>query len=129
MFDIGAGEFIALGVLALIVIGPEKLPGYAAEAARTLQRLRQMASSARDDVRRELGPEFEDLSLQDLDPRTLVKKHLLDPIDLESLDMSDTDGPATTSADRGADKPADRRGPGDPPRDAEGPARFDPDAT
>jgi sec-independent protein translocase protein TatB len=120
VFDIGAGEFIGLAILALIVLGPEKLPRYAAEAARMLQRLREMASSARADVRRELGPEFEDMSLQDLNPRTLVRKHLLDPIDLDSLDPLD---------ERKPDKPAARKGPGEPRALSESPPPYDPDTT
>jgi len=120
VFDIGAGELIALGILAMIVLGPEKLPRYAAEAARMLQRLREMASTARADVRRELGPEFDDVSLGDLNPRTLVRKHLLDPIDLDSLD----------GAGRTADKPAARRGPGQPPKaPSQSPPPYDPDTT
>lgn len=122
MLDIGAGEFIALAIIALIVLGPEKLPRYAAEAARMLQRLREVATSARADVRRELGPEFKDISLGDLNPRSLVRKHLLDPIDLDSLD--DLDG-----SRRAPDKPASRRGPGEPPTRSPDPAPYDPDTT
>jgi sec-independent protein translocase protein TatB len=117
VLDIGAGEFIALAILALIILGPEKLPRYAAEAARVLRRVRQMANEARADVRRELGPEFDDLSLGDLNPRSMVRKHLLDPIDLDSLD-----GPSERQ------KPATRRGPGDPPASA-APPPYDPDTT
>ena len=83
--DIGAGEFIALAIVALIVLGPEKLPRYAAEAARMLQRLREVAGSARADVRRELGPEFQDISLGDLNPRSRVRKHLLNTSMINSL--------------------------------------------
>jgi sec-independent protein translocase protein TatB len=119
MLDVGAGEFIALAIVAMIVLGPEKLPRYAAEAARFLQRLRAMAGAARADVRRELGPEFEDISLRDLNPRSMVRKHLLDPIDIDSLDGSGSPGTG---------KPAARRGPGDPPAEP-GPARYDPDTT
>ena len=118
MLDIGAGEFIALAVVALIVLGPEKLPRYAAEAARMLARLREVATSARADVRRELGPEFQDLSLGDLNPRTLVRKHLLDPIDLDSLDAFDE-----------KEKPAARRGPGEPTTPSTDPAPYDPETT
>ena len=91
MFDIGPGEFIALAVVALIVLGPEKLPRYAADAARMLRQLRRMANDARSRGHaRELGPELSDLSLSDLDPRTAcVRKHLLDPIDLDDLDEPD----------------------------------------
>ena len=120
MLDIGAGEFIALAIIALIVLGPEKLPRYAAEAARMLQRLRGVATSARADVRRELGPEFQDISLGDLNPRSLVRKHLLDPVDLDSLDPLGS---------RDNDKPAARRGPGDAPNRSPDPAPYDPDTT
>lgn len=120
MFDIGAGEFIALAILALIVLGPEKLPRYAAEAARVLRRVREMANDARSEVRRELGPEFDDISLRDLNPRSMVRKHLLEPVDLDSLDADARD----------RSKPADRRGPGSPQApQSSAPPRYDPDAT
>lgn len=120
MFDIGAGEFIALAILALIVLGPEKLPRYAAEAARVLRRVREMANDARSEVRRELGPEFDDISLRDLNPRSMVRKHLLEPVDLDSLDADGMD----------RSKPAARRGPGSPPAPpSSAPPRYDPDAT
>lgn len=112
MFDIGTGELIALAILAMIVLGPEKLPRYAAEAARMLRRVRAMADSARAEVRRELGPEFDDLRITDLNPRTMVRRHLLEPVDLDSLD---------------ADRPGGRR-PAPPAAPGEAP-RFDPDAT
>ncbi len=81
MFGIGTGEFLALGVVALLVLGPDKLPGFAADAARFLRQMRRMATDARADVRRELGPELADIDLADLNPRNLVRKHVLDPID------------------------------------------------
>jgi sec-independent protein translocase protein TatB len=90
VFDIGTGELLALAVLALLVLGPEKLPEYAAEAARFLRQLRKLANEARSEVTRELGPELEGLDLRDLNPRALVRKHLLDPLDLD-LDLNDDD--------------------------------------
>ena len=123
MLDIGAGEFIGLAIIAMIVLGPEKLPRYAAEAGRVLRRIRKVADEARADVRRELGPEFDDVSLRDLNPRSMVRKHLLDPIDLDSLD-----GPNGTGSQG---KPAARRGPGEPPSGSPSaaPPPYDPDAT
>ena len=35
------------------------------------------------EVSRELGPELQDISMADLNPRSLVRKHLLDPLDLD----------------------------------------------
>lgn len=131
MFDIGPGELIALAVLAMIVLGPEKLPRYAAEAARFLRRMRVMASAAREDVRRELGPEFDDVRLSDLNPRSMVRRHLLEPVDLDSLDDDLRSGGSRNSSRNGGDKPAARRGPGDPPaaRGTAAPPPYDPDAT
>jgi sec-independent protein translocase protein TatB len=83
MLDIGSGELLGLAAVALIVVGPDKLPGFAADAARFVRNLREMATSAREDVRRELGPELSDISLQDLNPRALVRKHLLEGLDLD----------------------------------------------
>ena len=116
MFDIGPGEFIGLAIVALIVLGPEKLPRYAADAAKMLRQVRRMATEARAEVTRELGPELKDLSLTDLSPRGMVRKHLLEPIDLDDVD------------DVGS-KPAARRGPGEAPSASAAPPPYDEDAT
>ena len=81
MFDIGTGELLALAVLALLVLGPEKLPRYAAEAARFLRQVRSLASDARAEVRRELGPELDGLDLREINPRALLRKHVLEGLD------------------------------------------------
>jgi sec-independent protein translocase protein TatB len=82
-FDIGPLELVALAVIALLVLGPDKLPRYAADAARMLRQVRRMANDAKSEVSRELGPELQDISMADLNPRSLVRKHLLDPLDLD----------------------------------------------
>jgi sec-independent protein translocase protein TatB len=81
MFGIGLPEFAVLAILALLVFGPDRLPEVARQAGRMVRTLRQMAASARSQVADELGPEFADFDLDDLNPRKLVQKHLLDPID------------------------------------------------
>jgi sec-independent protein translocase protein TatB len=43
--------------------------------------VRQFTQAARDDLRTELGPEFADLELSDLDPRQVVRKHILEAMD------------------------------------------------
>ena len=135
MLDIGAGEFLALGVVAVIVLGPERLPRYAAEAARVVRKVRRLADDARAEVSKELGPEFGDVSLRDLNPRTMVRKHLLDPIDLDSLDSPDDGAPRRTSRPRSGGTPGGAApggdGAGTPNGDqpAGDPPRYDPDAT
>ncbi|MET9336938.1 MULTISPECIES: sec-independent translocase [unclassified Nonomuraea] len=81
MFGLGWMEVGALVVIALLVFGPDKLPQAAAQAGKTLRNLRRMATSARDDLRSGLGPEFADFDPADLNPKNFVRKHLLDDVE------------------------------------------------
>ncbi|WP_067436889.1 sec-independent translocase [Nocardioides jensenii] len=76
MFDIGLAEMAVIALVAVLVFGPDKLPDLARQAGRFIRQMRTYANAARDDLRNELGPEFADLELRDLDPRTIVRKHL-----------------------------------------------------
>jgi sec-independent protein translocase protein TatB len=74
VFDIGPAEFIGLGAVALIVFGPERLPALAARAGRFMRQARQVMTGAKRDLREQLGPEFPDVKLSDLNRRGLAAK-------------------------------------------------------
>ncbi|MFN2561351.1 MAG: Sec-independent protein translocase protein TatB [Jatrophihabitans sp.] len=74
MFNIGPFELAVLAIVGLIVLGPDRLPGLAKDAARLLRSLRDMATGARQQLRDELGPEFADVDLRNLNPRAAVAK-------------------------------------------------------
>lgn len=76
MFDIGLWELAVIALVAVVVLGPDRLPEFGAQAGRFVRRMKTYAEAARDDLRRELGPEYADLELRDLDPRNLVRKHI-----------------------------------------------------
>ena len=76
MFNIGAGEFLTLALLALVLIGPDKLPTVAVDAARLLKKVRRLAQSATAELRENMGPGFEDLQVEDLHPKKLIAKQL-----------------------------------------------------
>lgn len=87
MFDsIGWSEVLILIIAGLFILGPERLPSAAAWLGRSVRQVRDYATGAREQLRSELGPEFDDLRkpLEDLrevrnfDPRRAVKQHLLD---------------------------------------------------
>ena len=79
MFDhVGWGELIVLAVVGLVVLGPERLPKAAAEAAKWLREMRKMARNATQDLKAELGPEMADLDLASLHPRRIVSSALWD---------------------------------------------------
>ncbi len=98
MIDFNMSEILVLGVLAVIIFGPEKLPELARKAARVLNYLRNIANDAQGRLRQELGPEFSDLELSDLNPRALVNKHLLNPVQAEMEVLKSQPGAATESS-------------------------------
>ncbi len=87
MFDsIGWGEILVLVVAGLFILGPERLPAAAAWLGKTIKQVRDYASGAREQLRSELGPEFDELrqplnelrGLRGFDPRSAVRRTLFD---------------------------------------------------
>src|SRR4029078_13611538 len=76
MFGVGLPELAVIAFVAVLVFGPDKLPDFARQAGRLVRTMRSFAHQARDELRDELGPEYADLNLRDLDPRSIVKKHI-----------------------------------------------------
>jgi sec-independent protein translocase protein TatB len=70
--NIGWSELVVLGVIGLIIFGPDRLPKAASDAVRMLRELRTMARGAAADLKAELGPEMADLDLASLHPRRIV---------------------------------------------------------
>lgn len=69
MFDINGWELLLLGVLAVLVLGPERLPDYAAKFGRFVRQARAMADRAKEQLKEEMGPEFSDVDWRAYDPR------------------------------------------------------------
>lgn len=104
MFDsVGWGEILVLIVAGLFILGPERLPGAASWLAKNVRKARDFATGAREQLREEMGPEFEQLrkpledlrGLRNFDPKRAVTQHLFD---------GDPD-PFGLSAVNGANKP------------------------
>ncbi|MDO5535436.1 MAG: Sec-independent protein translocase subunit TatB [Propionibacteriaceae bacterium] len=83
--DFNLWEITGLVILAIIVFGPEKLPELARKAARVLNYLRRIGNDARGQLRKELGDEFADVSLADLNPKAFIAKHLLTGDEVEDF--------------------------------------------
>lgn len=95
MFGIGFGELAVIMLLAIIVFGPDKLPEVARQAGQMVRQLRQFATNARDELRAELGPEYSDLELTDLDPRAIVRKHIAEAMaEIDEIDDVINDRPS-----------------------------------
>jgi sec-independent protein translocase protein TatB len=53
MFDMGFAEMLVIGIVALIVIGPERLPSVARKAGAYFAKIRRFVSNVKSDVERE----------------------------------------------------------------------------
>jgi sec-independent protein translocase protein TatB len=94
MFGLTFEKILIIGIVAVFLLGPEKLPHYAAQLGRLARQLRDMANGAKDRMRDEMGPEFDDLDWKKLDPRQYDPRRII----REALiDDSPTDAAATIS--------------------------------
>jgi len=78
VFGIGWPEMALIGMVAVLVFGPEKLPEFARQAARMVRTVRRMAEDAKEDLGRELGHDLSGLDIKDLDPREVVRRTIFD---------------------------------------------------
>ncbi|MGW3730850.1 sec-independent translocase [Streptomyces sp. NPDC000851] len=99
LFDIGSLEILTFVVVAVVVLGPEKLPKAISETSALLRKIRSFSDSARNEIRHELGPELADLHLHDLHPRALAQKAL--------TSAGDEMGVREITASLSLDQPAD----------------------
>lgn len=84
--NVGWSELLVLGVIALVVLGPERLPEAARWLAAAIRKVKQFASNAQQQLQDDYGTEFEEFreplkqlnELRGLNPRAMVTKHLLD---------------------------------------------------
>ncbi|WP_394768075.1 sec-independent translocase [Lacisediminihabitans sp.] len=77
MFGLTFDKLLVIGVIAVFVLGPERLPHYASQLARLVRNLRQMADGAKDRLRDEMGPEFDEVDWKKLDPRQYDPRRII----------------------------------------------------
>jgi len=141
VFGINGSEFLVLLVVAAVVLGPERLPQYAQQLARLVRELRRMAQGASEQMRSELGPEFDEIDWRKLDPRQYDPRRIVREALSDSFDPDDPLGLRGAGVDRrslgldreslglggeGGVKPVSPGGPGTrrrpaPPRPSSGP--------
>ncbi|MBU8811549.1 Sec-independent protein translocase protein TatB [Mycolicibacterium goodii] len=126
--NIGWGEMLVLVIAGLVILGPERLPGAIRWTSGALRQARDYVSGATNQLRQDLGPEFDDLreplqelqKLRGMTPRAAITKHLLDGDDSFLTGKFDDERskqqpPTPAAPDKPVEKPA-------------GPV-YDPDAT
>ena len=76
-FGLTIEKLLVIGIIALFLIGPDRLPAYSAQFGRLVRQLRDMASGAKDRMRDELGPDFDDMDWKKLDPRQYDPRRII----------------------------------------------------
>jgi sec-independent protein translocase protein TatB len=87
-------KLLLIGLIAVIIIGPDRLPGYAAQFGRLVRSLRDMANGAKDRMREEMGPDYDDVDWKKLDPRQYDPRRII----REALSDDPAPAPAVTAA-------------------------------
>lgn len=70
-------KLLLIGLIAVILIGPDRLPGYAAQFGRLIRSLRDMANGAKERMREEMGPDYDDVDWKKLDPRQYDPRRII----------------------------------------------------
>jgi sec-independent protein translocase protein TatB len=121
VFGLTFDKLLIIGVIALLLIGPDRLPGYAKRLGDWVRRGRGYVDSARDRMREEMGPDFDDVDWSKLDPRQYDPRRIIRDALTEPRD---TPAPVKPQSAHMRPTAAAQR-----LRDLDGAAPFDPDAT
>ena len=109
-------KLLVILVIAVFLIGPSRLPEFAAQLARLTTTLRGFATGAKERMREEMGPEFDEVDWRKLDPRQYDPRRIIADALMDSPQPAASAAAARVPAPRPA--PAPSR-PGASPFDAE----------
>jgi sec-independent protein translocase protein TatB len=75
--DIPLDKILIIGVIGVLLLGPQRLPMYAQKLAEFVKAVRRFADTAKERMRDEMGPEFDDIEWQKLDPRQYDPRRII----------------------------------------------------
>ncbi|WMY79941.1 Sec-independent protein translocase TatB [Citricoccus sp. I39-566] len=94
-FGINGAELIILALLAVLILGPEKLPDYTRKLMEWIRNLRRMAEGAKSQFKEETGTDFDEIDWKrydprQYDPRRIIKDALADPVETGSRNAAES---------------------------------------
>jgi sec-independent protein translocase protein TatB len=128
IFGLTIEKLLLIGLVAALILGPERLPRYAESLAGLTKRAREWVSTARTRVRDEMGEDFDDVDWRTLDPRQydprrIIREALLDDAPVASVAAAKTTAETTAQTPPTTPVRSPFRGP------ADGPTPYDSEAT
>ncbi|HWI31851.1 MAG TPA: Sec-independent protein translocase TatB [Microbacterium sp.] len=117
-FGLTIEKLVLIGVIAALLIGPERLPRYAEGLARFAGRAREYMRGAKSRVREEMGPDFDDVDWRKLDPRQydprrIIREALLDDTPVAPVRAASVGAAVAATSPAPVERPA--FSPADPP--------------
>ncbi|MGW9020087.1 twin-arginine translocase TatA/TatE family subunit [Leucobacter chromiiresistens] len=70
-------KILVILVIAMFVLGPQRLPIYAQKLGELVRNVKRMADGAKTRLRDEMGPEFDDVDWRQLDPRQYDPRRII----------------------------------------------------
>ncbi|HEY4536360.1 MAG TPA: Sec-independent protein translocase TatB [Enteractinococcus sp.] len=109
IFGINGGELIILIVLALLLLGPEKIPEYLRKLREWVHKIRLLAEGAKEQFKEETGTDFDEVDWQkydprQYDPRRVIREALSEPIEDLEASLNDAKTTVQDAADTVLDK-------------------------
>lgn len=82
MFGLSGEKLLILGLIAVFILGPDRLPHYAQQLAKLVKSIRRMADGAKDQLSNEIGEELDwkKLDPRQYDPRRIIREALSDEV-------------------------------------------------
>lgn len=98
MFGLTFEKLLVIGVIAVFLLGPERLPQYAKKLADLVKALRRLAGSAKERMRDEMGDDFDEVEWQKLDPRRYDPRRIIREALVDDVFISPERNPRPTAA-------------------------------
>ena len=82
MFGLSGEKLLILGLIAVFILGPDRLPHYAQQLAKFAKSMKRMADGAKDQLSNEIGEELDwkKLDPRQYDPRRIIREALSDEV-------------------------------------------------
>lgn len=98
VFGLTPEKLIIIAVIAAFLIGPERLPQYAAKFSQFIRSMRDFANGAKARMKEEMGPEFDDVDWKKLDPRQYDPRRIVREALMDDTPTASAIKPVTQSA-------------------------------
>ena len=90
MFDVGFSELTLIAIVALLVLGPERLPGAARTVGALLRKARNSFESVKAEVEREVRDEELKRTLKSIQQPSETLRSLTEPLEQQAKDIHDS---------------------------------------